>query len=109
MTSTQVVRGPVASLGILPFHNAAGDDTLNWLGPSLGDMLSTDVGQSARLRTVSPDHLQQILHDLRIEAGSAIDTTTLRRIAEFANADIVFSGQFVRLGDQICVDAIFQD
>jgi len=108
-SSTQVVRGPVTSLAILPFHNASGDDTLSWLGPSLGDMLSTDVGQSAHLRTVSPDHLQQILHDLRIEPGSAIDPTTLRRIAEFANADIVVSGQFVRLGDQIRIDAVLQD
>ena len=106
---TQSARGPVTSLAILPFHNASGDDSLSWLGPSLGDMLSTDVGQSAHLRTVSPDHLQQILHDLRIEPGSTIDPTTLRRIAEFANADIVVSGQFVRLGDQIRVDAVLQD
>ena len=102
-------RGPVTSLAILPFHNASGDDTLNWLGPSLGDMLSTDVGQSAHLRTISPDRLQQILHDLRIEPGATIDASTLRRIAEFANADIVVSGQFVRLGDQIRVDAVVQD
>ena len=107
--STQAARGPVTSLAILPFHNASGDDTLSWLGPSLGDMLSTDVGQSAHLRTISSDHLQQILHDLRIEPGSAIDPTTLRRIAEFANADIVVSGQFVRLGDQIRIDAVLQD
>jgi eukaryotic-like serine/threonine-protein kinase len=107
--SAGAVRGPVTSLAILPFHNASGDDTLSWLGPSLGDMLSTDVGQSAHLRTISPDHLQQILHDLRIEPGTAIDPTTLRRIAEFANADIVVSGQFVRLGDQIRIDAVVQD
>ena len=107
--SGPVARGPVTSLAILPFHNASGDDSLTWLGPSLGDMLSTDVGQSAHLRTISPDHLQQILHDLRIEPGTAIDPTTLRRIAEFANADIVVSGQFVRLGDQIRIDAVLQD
>src|SRR5271166_3393198 len=38
------------SLAILPFRNASGDQALDWLGPSLADMLSTDVGQSARLR-----------------------------------------------------------
>jgi serine/threonine protein kinase/tetratricopeptide (TPR) repeat protein len=107
--STQAARGPVTSLAILPFHNASGDNTWNWLGPSLGDMLSTDVGQSAHLRTISPDRLQQILHDLRIEPGTAIDASTLRRIAEFSNADIVVSGQFVRLGDQIRIDAVLQD
>ena len=107
--TTQAARGPVTSLAILPFHNASGDSSLDWLGPSLGDMLSTDVGQSAHLRTISPDHLQQILHDLKIEAGSALDANTQRRIAEFTNADIVVSGQFVRLGDQIRIDAVVQD
>ncbi len=105
-------HGPVIaaqSMAILPFHNASGDATWDWLGPSLGDMLSTDVGQSAHLRTVSPDRLQQVLHDLRITPGVAIDAAALRRIAEFANADIVVSGQYVKLGDQIRIDATLQD
>src|SRR6202165_2776953 len=40
-------RGPPVeqtSLAILPFRNASGDASLDWLGPSLADMLSTDVG-----------------------------------------------------------------
>ncbi len=45
--------GPVVSLAILPFRNASGDPALDWLGPSVSEMLSTDVGQSSQLRTVS--------------------------------------------------------
>ncbi len=97
------------SLAILPFHNASGDPSWNWLGPSLGDMLSTDVGQSSHLRTVSPDRLQQVLHDLKIAPDTTIDATILRRVAEFANADIVVSGQYAKLGDQIRIDATLQD
>ena len=97
------------SLAILPFHNASGDPTWDWLGPSLGDMLSTDVGQSAHLRMVSPDRLQQVLHDLKISPGSALDANTLQRIAEFTNADILVSGQYVKQGDQIRIDATLQD
>jgi tetratricopeptide (TPR) repeat protein len=97
------------SLAILPFHNASGDASWDWLGPSLGDMLSTDVGQSAHLRTVSPDRLQQVLHDLRISAGGTLDPSAQRRVAEFTNADILVSGQYVKLGDQIRIDATLQD
>src|SRR2546428_5222597 len=32
--------GPVVSLAILPFRNASGDESVNWIGPSLADMLS---------------------------------------------------------------------
>jgi serine/threonine protein kinase len=51
------IVAPAVSLAILPFRNASGDQSLDWLGPSLAEMLSTDVGQSAHLRTVSSDAL----------------------------------------------------
>src|SRR6266436_5513800 len=105
-------RGPPAeqaSLAILPFRNASGDTSLDWLGPSLADMLSTDVGQSAHLRTISPDRLHQVLSDLRITPGSAIDPTMVGRIAEFSSADTVVWGQYAKIGDQIRIDATLRD
>src|SRR5467141_2626213 len=97
------------SLAILPFRNASGDTSLDWLGPSLADMLSTDIGQSAHLRTVSPDRLHQILNDLHMTGNVQFDPATLRQISESGNADMVISGQYVRFGDQIRIDASLQD
>jgi len=98
-----------ASLAIFPFRNPSGDASLDWLGPSLADMLSTDVGQSARLRTISPDRLHQVLSDLKITPGAAIDPATVGRIAEFSNADTVVWGQYARFGEQIRIDATLLD
>ncbi len=100
---------PAVSLAILPFRNASGDPSFDWLGPSLADMLSTDVGQSAHLRTVSPDRLHQVLQDLHIAPNTSFDPTMLRRIAEFSNADVVVFGQYARFGDQVRIDATLQD
>ncbi len=100
---------PEVSLAILPFRNASGDGSLDWLGPSLADMLSTDVGQSAHLRTISPDRLHQVLTDLQISANVVIDPTQLHHIAEFSGADTVVSGQYAKFGDQIRIDASLQD
>ena len=100
---------PEVSLAILPFRNASGDGSLDWLGPSLADMLSTDVGQSSHLRTISPDRLHQVLTDLQISANVVIDPTQLRHIAEFSGADTVVSGQYAKFGDQIRIDASLQD
>src|ERR1700676_3860346 len=106
-----VEQAPVeqASLAILPFRNASGDTSLDWLGPSLADMLSTDVGQSARLRTIFPDRLHQVLLDLRITPETAIDPTMVGRIAEFSNANTVVWGQYAKFGDQIRIDATVLD
>jgi serine/threonine protein kinase/tetratricopeptide (TPR) repeat protein len=98
-----------ASLAILPFRNASGDSSLDWLGPSLADMLSTDVGQSSRLRTVSPDLLHQVLSDLRITPATSIDPTMIGRIAVFTSADTVVWGQYAKYGDQIRIDATLMD
>jgi eukaryotic-like serine/threonine-protein kinase len=101
--------GPSLSLAILPFRNASGDPSWDWLGPSMAEMLSTDVGQSAHLRTVSPDRVQQVLHDLRISPSTSIDPDTLGRIAEFSGSDTVVSGQYAKIGDTIRIDATVRD
>jgi serine/threonine protein kinase/tetratricopeptide (TPR) repeat protein len=100
---------PAVSLAILPFRNASGDQTLDWLGPSLADMLSTDVGQSAQLRTVSPTSLHQVFTDLRISSTTVLDPSTIRRVADFSNANRVVWGQYAKFGDQIRIDATLQD
>jgi tetratricopeptide (TPR) repeat protein len=82
---------------------------LDWLGPSLADMLSSDVGQSSQLRTVSPNSLHQIFSDLRITSSSALDPATISRVANFSNADRVVWGQYAKFGDQIRIDATLQD
>jgi eukaryotic-like serine/threonine-protein kinase len=97
------------SLAVIPFQNTSGDASWDWLGPSLADMLSTDVGQSAHLRAVSSDRVQQVFHDLRIAPNSIVDSTTLGRVAEFTNADTLVWGQYTKLGDQIRIDATLQD
>ena len=100
---------PAVSLAILPFHNMTSNPKDDWIGSSVADMLSTDVGQSAHLRTVSTDRLHQVLTDLRIGPQTSIDPDTLRRVAEFSNADVVVSGQYARFGDQIVIDATIRD
>ncbi len=97
------------SLAILPFRNSSGNVQDDWIGSTAADMLSTDIGQSAHLHTVSTDRLHQVLSDLRIGADSAIDPDTLQRVAKFSNADILVSGDFARFGDQIVINATIRD
>jgi serine/threonine protein kinase/predicted negative regulator of RcsB-dependent stress response len=97
------------SLAILPFHNASTDLSIDWLGPSLADMLSTGVGQSSRLRTISSDRIHQILKDLRISSNADFDPDTLRRLADLSGAEILVWGKYAKFGEQIRVDATLLD
>ncbi|MBZ5640452.1 MAG: tetratricopeptide repeat protein, partial [Acidobacteriia bacterium] len=105
----QASTTPLVALAILPFRNASGDPQLAWLGPSLAEMLSTDVGQSSHVRTVPPDRLHQVLADLHLDSASEFDDPTLRRVAEFTSATTLVSGQFARLGGQVRIDAVLRD
>ena len=107
--SRQSSAVPKVSLAILPFRNASGDPGMDWLGSSLAEMLSTDVGQSSRLRTVPQDRVHQVFSDLRLAPNATVDPETLRRVAEFSNADTVVWGQYAKFGGQIRIDATLRD
>lgn len=108
-TNSASSSGPAVSLAILPFRNASSDPSLDWLGSSLADMLSTDVGQSTHLRTASPGIARQILTDLRISSSTALDPAIIKRVADFAHADQVLWGQYARYGNEIRIVATLQD
>ena len=106
---TQVSQAAALSLAIVPFYNASIDPSLNWLASSLSETLSTDIGQSQHVRLVSPSRLQQVLRDLHISPQSQLDLSTLKRIAEFTNADTLVYGQYQKFGDQIRINATVYD
>jgi eukaryotic-like serine/threonine-protein kinase len=105
----KAAAGPAVSLAILPFRNASADQSLGWLGSSVAETLSTDVGQSSHLRIISPERVSQVLRDLRISPDASLDSATVQRLAEFSNADNIVWGRYTRFGDQIRIDATIQD
>jgi tetratricopeptide (TPR) repeat protein len=106
---SSAVQGPVSSLAVIPFYNSSGDPSLNWIGTSLSETLSSDIGQSAELRSVSPGRLQQVLHDLGFSPQSQPDVSTLKRIAEYTNSDNVIYGQYQKVGEQIRINTTILD
>jgi serine/threonine protein kinase/tetratricopeptide (TPR) repeat protein len=100
---------PGISLAVFPLRNASGISSLNWMSASLSDMISTAIGQSKQLRTVSPERMRQVFGDLRLTPESTIDEPTLRKIAEFAAADTTVSGQYTRIGDQLYIEVAIGD
>jgi tetratricopeptide (TPR) repeat protein len=105
----KAAKGPDVSLMVLPFRNSSTDLSIDWLGPSLAEMLRTDVGQSTSLRMVSSDRVHQVLKDLRVPENAIFDQDTVKRLAEFSSADTVVWGQYVKVGDEVRIDATLRD
>ncbi|HEY2120120.1 MAG TPA: tetratricopeptide repeat protein [Candidatus Acidoferrum sp.] len=99
-----VTAPPVASLAILPFYNASRDPKLDWLGSSMAEMLSTDVGDSSSVRMVSEDRVGQVLKDLRITPQSELDQSTVTRVANHSNVDTIVWGQYAKFDELVRID-----
>jgi eukaryotic-like serine/threonine-protein kinase len=97
------------ALAVVPFRNASGDASLDWLGSSLGDMLSVGIGQSSTMRTIPEARVSQVYTDLRLTPGTNLDPSTLDRIAQFTNADLVVYGSYAKFGEQVRIDATLLD
>jgi serine/threonine protein kinase/tetratricopeptide (TPR) repeat protein len=104
-----VASAPTISLAIMPFYNASGDASLDWLGGSLAEMVGSDIGGSSSVRMVSADRLQQVLGDLHLSANSQVDGATIKRVAEFTNAQTVIYGQFIKAGSVIRINTTVMD
>jgi tetratricopeptide (TPR) repeat protein/predicted Ser/Thr protein kinase len=107
--ASTVAGAPSISLAIMPFYNASGDASLDWLGGSLAEMLGSDIGGSSSVRMVSADRLQQVLGDLHLSANSRVDGATIKRVAEFTNAQTVVYGQFIKAGNEIRINTTVMD
>ncbi|HTQ98070.1 MAG TPA: serine/threonine-protein kinase, partial [Candidatus Acidoferrum sp.] len=97
------------ALAVVPFRNASGNPALDWLGSSLSDMLSVGIGQSSTMRTVPEARVSQVYTDLRLTPDTNLDPSTLDRVAQYTNADLVVYGQYAKFGDQIRIDATLLD
>jgi tetratricopeptide (TPR) repeat protein/TolB-like protein len=98
-----------ASLAIIPFRNASGDTSLDWIGTYVAETLGTAIGQSSSLQLVSPERVQQSLHDLQLTPASSLDHGTARRLVESSGAQSVIWGQYLKFGDQIRIEATLDD
>ncbi len=103
------VQARSVAITILPFKNASGDSSLDYLGTTIAEQLRTEIGQAASLRMVASAQVAQILSDLRLSPDASLDPNTTKRIASHTSSDVVISGQFTTFGQQITMTANLQD
>jgi TolB-like protein len=87
------------TLAVLPFRNASGDASLDWLGDSLAEMLADDMRRVPAFHVVANERVFRLLSDLRI-SPPALDRPTIARIGDLSNAKIVVSGEYIKIGGQ---------
>jgi TolB-like protein len=92
------------SVAVLPFTNNTGADSLDWLGPGLSDLLTSNLAQIQDLSVVSPQRLFALLREQgREETGQIPDQFALQ-IASRAGAHIMARGSILGSADDVRID-----
>ncbi len=93
------------SLVVLPFENNTAGDSLDWLGPGIADMLTTNFAQLAELTVVSRQRLFDLLRERGSDETEEIPDELATSVATQAGARLMVRGSVMGAGDELRVDA----
>jgi DNA-binding winged helix-turn-helix (wHTH) protein/tetratricopeptide (TPR) repeat protein len=89
---------PRPSIAVLGFKNLSGREAVQWLAPALAEMLTTELGEGARVRVVSGENVGRVRQSLGIPYAANLDDDTLARIHGVLGADLLVVGSYLALG-----------
>lgn len=94
-----------SSIAVLPFRNNVADSTLDWLGPGLADLLTTDFAQIPGLRVVGRQSLYDILTEEGRSEGEEIPESLATTVARAAGARMMIWGSVTGTAEDLAIDA----
>jgi TolB-like protein/Flp pilus assembly protein TadD len=93
------------SVAVLPFANNTGIDSLDWLGPGLSDMVTTNLAQLPGLTVVSPQRLFELLQGEGRQETESIPQQLAMDVASRSGARAMVRGSILTASDEMVVDA----
>jgi TolB-like protein len=92
------------SVAVLPFTNNTGADSLDWLGPGLSDLLTSNLAQVDDLSVVSPQRLFALLREEGREETESIPDQFALQIASRSGARVMARGSILGSADDLRID-----
>jgi TolB-like protein len=92
------------SVAVLPFTNSTGVDSLDWLGPGLSDLLTSNLAQIDDLSVVSPQRLFALLREEGREETESIPDQFALQIASRSGARVMARGSILGSADDLRID-----
>jgi len=98
-----VVDGP--RIAVMYFDFGGGDNRLIGLRKGFADMMVTDLRASGRLNLVERERLEEVLNEIKLQRGAAVDPGTAIRIGKLLGAEYLVFGSYFELFGTLRVDA----
>jgi tetratricopeptide (TPR) repeat protein/TolB-like protein len=103
--SPTAAPAPRTSLALLPFQNATGDASFDWVRTGLPSLLRSELIQAKALRLVGESRTQEIFAVLKLPDTVEPSPANTQRIAGLLGAENVLAGRLVRIADRLRIEA----
>jgi serine/threonine protein kinase/tetratricopeptide (TPR) repeat protein/TolB-like protein len=97
------------SIAVLGFRNLGGKPTDEWMSTSLSEMLTTELGATEQLRTLSGEDVTRAKLDLNLPESESLSASTLAQLRKRLGSDMVVVGSYLDRDGQLRVDIRLQD
>lgn len=92
------------SIAVIPFTNATGLDSLDWVGSGVSDMLTTSLARAGDMRVVSPQRLFELLRSAGREETDVIPDAVAMQVAGDAGAHRMVRGSVLGTLEDLVLD-----
>ena len=97
------------TVAVLGFKNLNGNPADAWISLALSEMLTTELGATGQLRTISEENVARMKADLFLPESESLAPETLTKVERVLGTDMVVLGSYLNIGGQIRVDLRVQD
>ena len=104
-----MVTKPRRTVAVLGFKNLNGKPADDWISTALSEMLTTELGATGKLRTISGENVTRMKADLSLPDSESLAHETLAKVDRTLGTDLVVLGSYLNIGGQIRVDLRVQD
>ena len=97
------------AVAVVTFENPSGSEEARWLTTGLPGMLVTGLGQTPGLDVVSGARIEEVLKELNVADGAAIDKARVLEVGRRAGAGAMVVGAVFKTGADFRIDVQVQD
>lgn len=89
------------TIAILPFKNNTSDSSLNSVGVTLADLISTQMASDKGIKLVERQRIEDMMAELKLGQGGIVDQNSAIQIGRMLGANVMAFGSFMTLGKKV--------
>ena len=86
------------AIAVLGFQNLSADNSQQWLGPALTEMVGAELAAGSKIRVVPSERTAFARKSLGLREGEGLDSASMGRLHTLIGSDLAVTGSYLPLG-----------